>query len=151
MTTAITAAPPEEARASVQDSASAWASTPVSAAAGAADPTPGRASPSAASGAPSPGSAGSAEADRRMRRTDEPRRRAELWAEEDGLATAEYGIVMLAAVTPRGRIHCRADPEGSPFTNLLSFVWGGGRTTGRARDREMARRSRAVDFLTTKH
>lgn len=88
MTTAITAAPPEEARASVQDSASAWASAPVSAAAGAADPAPGRASPSAASGAPAPGSAGPAEA----------RRRAELWAEEDGLATAEYGIVMLAAV-----------------------------------------------------
>ncbi|GAB3180200.1 hypothetical protein GCM10027060_09230 [Nesterenkonia halophila] len=90
MTTAITAARPEEARASVQDSASA--------AAGAAAPAPGRASPSAASGAPAPGSAGPAEADRRMRRTDEARRRAELWAEEDGLATAEYGIVMLAAV-----------------------------------------------------
>ncbi|GAA3282944.1 DUF4244 domain-containing protein [Nesterenkonia halobia] len=98
MTTAITAARPEEARASVQDSASAWASAPVSAAAGAAAPALGRASPSAASGAPAPGSSGPAEADRRMRRTDGPCRRAELWAEEDGLATAEYGIVMLAAV-----------------------------------------------------
>lgn len=130
MTTAITAARPEEACASAQDSASAWGSTPVSSVARAAGPGPGLASPSAACGAGVPGPFGSAEADRRLHRAltalgeeqpvdPEPeeaacaapgpgfggtsrdrraRRPGDLWAEEDGLATAEYGIVMLAAV-----------------------------------------------------
>lgn len=103
MTTTSTAVRPEEARASVQDSASAWASAPVSAAStasGASDAAapPGRASPSAACDAPVPGPADSAEADRRTRRAGQTPHPAELWAEEDGLATAEYGIVMLAAV-----------------------------------------------------
>ncbi|WP_010523558.1 DUF4244 domain-containing protein [Nesterenkonia sp. F] len=94
----ITAAPSEEARASVQDSVSAWASVPASSAARAAGPDPDLASPSAAYGADAPGPAGSAEDDRRRGRAGESRRTAELWTEEDGLATAEYGIVMLAAV-----------------------------------------------------